>query len=78
MKPWQPGDPVACGVVYLPDRKTRQAYGEACRKLWIEPAAQHAISLPTLQARRDFIYSYPSQAREELMERVKQIWEAKK
>ena len=78
MKPWQPGDPVGMGMVYLPDKKTRAAYWKACRDMWVDSAAKHAISLPALQARRDFIYSYPAAAREELMERVKQLWGERK
>lgn len=78
MKPWREGDPVGAGVVYLPDTKTKQAYARACKRLWIESAAQHAISLRTLQARRDFINSYPPEAREELKDRVRELWEAQK
>ena len=78
MKSWREGDPVGAGAVYLPDTKTKQAYANACKRLWLDSAAQHAISLPTLQARRDFINSYPAQAREELKDRVRELWEAKK
>lgn len=78
MNPWREGDPVGAGVVYLPDTKTKQAYARACKRLWIESAARHAISLRTLQARRDFINSYPAEAREELKSKVKELWEAQK
>lgn len=78
MNPWREGDPVGSGVVYLPDTKTKQAYARACKRLWIESAARHAISLRTLQARRDFINSYPAEAREELKNKVKELWEAQK
>lgn len=74
MQPWKPGDPVGAGLVYLPDKKTRDAYGKACRDQWIESAAQHAVQLPTLQARRDFINSYPSSARDQLKDRVAELW----
>ena len=77
MKPWQPGDPVGCGEVYLPDKKTRAAYGKACRDLWIDSAAKHAISLSTLHQRRKFIDSYPLDARNELKGRIKELWEAR-
>ena len=77
MKPWQPGDPVGMGVVYLPDKKTRAAYGKACRDLWIDSAAKHAISLSTLQQRRNFINRYPLDARDALKDRVKELWERK-
>jgi hypothetical protein len=75
MKPWQPGDPVGMGEVYLPDKKTRAAYGKACRAAVIDSAAKHAISLPTLHRRRNFIDSYPVNAREALKDRVREIWE---
>ena len=75
MKPWQQGDPVGMGEVYLPDKKTRAAYGKACRDLWIDSAAKRAISLPTLHQRRRFIDSYPLNAREALKDRIKELWE---
>lgn len=74
MTPWKPGDPVGMGLVYLPDKKTRDAYGKACRDQWIESAAQHAVQLPTLEARRNFINSYPAQARDQLKDRVAKLW----
>lgn len=77
MTPWKPGDPVACGAVYLPDKKTKAAYAEAVRMLWLEPAARHCMSLTTIQARRAFINSYKSPDRERLMDRVRELWEAK-
>jgi len=78
MRSWREGDPVGTGVVYLPDTKTREAYTRACKLLRIESAAQHAISLPTLHQRRKFIDSYPAEAREELKNKVKELWEAQK
>jgi hypothetical protein len=77
MNPWQIGDPVGMGLVYLPDKKTRAAYGKACRNTWIEIAAKHAINLPSLQMRRKFINIYPADAREALKDRVRELWEAK-
>lgn len=74
MKPWQPGDPVGMGEVYLPDKKTRAAYGKACRAAVIDSASKHAINLPTLQRRRDFINSYPANAREALKDRITELW----
>lgn len=78
MNPWREGDPVGVGVVCLPDTKTKQAYARACKRLRIKSAAQHVIRLRTLQERRDFISSYPEQAREELKDRVRKLWEAQK
>ena len=77
MNPWRKGDPVGSGEVYLPDSKTKQAYAEACKRLWLEPAAQHAVSLPTLQARRRFLANYPDAAREELKGKIIELWERK-
>jgi hypothetical protein len=77
MKPWQLGDPVGMGEVYLPDKKTRAAYGKACRAAVIDSAAKHAINLPTLDQRREFINRYPAAAREALKDRIKELWEAK-
>lgn len=74
MKPWQPGDPVGMGEVYLPDKKTRAAYGKACRAAVIDSAAKHAINLPSLQRRRDFINRYPADAREALKDRITELW----
>jgi hypothetical protein len=74
MKPWRHGDPVASGLVYLPDKKTRDAYGKACKELWIEPAAIHAVNLPTLHQRRKFIESYPMPERDQLKDRVSELW----
>jgi hypothetical protein len=75
MKRWQIGDPVGMGEVYLPDKKTREAYQKACRDAWIDNAAQHAIRLSSLQSRRDFINSHP--AKDELKARVTELWERK-
>ena len=77
MKPWQPGDPIGMGEVYLPDSKARAAYGKACRDAFITSAAKHAISLPTLDRRREFINRYPAAAREALKDRIKELWEAR-
>ena len=77
MKPWQPGDPVGMGEVYLPDKKTRAAYGKACRAAVIDSAAKHAINLPTLDQRREFINLYPAAARDALKDRIKELWEAR-
>lgn len=77
MKPWRKGDPVGSGEVYLPDSKSKQAYAEACKSLWLEPAAQHAVNLPTLHARRQFLASYPNAAREELKIKILELWDRK-
>lgn len=76
MKPWCAGDPVGMGEVFLPDKKTRDAYASACRDDRTDSAAKYTINLPTLQARRDFINNYPIEARDALRDRIKQLWEA--
>lgn len=77
MKAWQIGDAVGLGRVFLPNKEARAAYGLACRSLWIDSAARHAISLPTLHQRRKFIDSYPPDARSALKDRIKELWESK-
>lgn len=77
MKPWQPGDPIGMGEVYLPDNLTRAAYVNACLHAFITSAAKQAISLPSLQQRREFVDSYPSKARDALKEKMKTLWEDK-
>jgi Arc/MetJ family transcription regulator len=74
---WQPGDPVGTGALYLPTKEDRLAYGMACRAAIIESAARHAISLGSLQLRRDFIDAYPDTMRDALKARIKQIWETR-
>jgi hypothetical protein len=74
---WQPGDPVGTGALYLPTKEDRLAYGMACRGAIIDSAARHAISLGSLQLRRDFIDAYPDTMRDALKARIKQIWETR-
>lgn len=78
MRSWREGDPVGAGIVYLPDTKTKQAYERACKRLWIESAAQHVLSLPSLEQRRAFIAKHPADEREALKSKVKELWEAQK
>ena len=76
MRSWREGDPVGAGEVYLPDTKTKQAYTKACKDQWVEIAARHVLSLPSLEQRRAFIAKHPTQ--EELKHRVRKLWEEKK
>jgi hypothetical protein len=66
-RPWQPGDPVGAGRVYLPDTRTRRAYG-------IEVAAQLIAHTPGLPRRRKMIEDFPDDRREQLKARVAEIW----
>lgn len=74
MTPWKPSDGL-CGIICLPDRRTRAAYGDACRAAIIESAAKHAIGLGSLQDRRAFIDRYPGNIRDELKKRIKELWD---
>lgn len=74
MTPWQAGDQVGMGLVYLPDKKTRDAYGKACRDQWIESAAQQVVQLRMREDRRNFINSFPAFARDQLKKRVTELW----
>lgn len=74
MQPWRLGDPVGMGEVYLPDKKTREAYGKACRDAWLESAARHVASLPTINARRLCIDSFPANSREALKQKIMEVW----
>ena len=73
--PWKPGDPVGVGEVYLPDKKTREAYGRACREQWLEAAAVAVMAKRMLQERRYLINAYPVQHREALKAKVAELWE---
>lgn len=75
MKAWSAGDPIGMGEVYLPTKKTRDAYGKACSEAQINSAAALAIELPTLAARRAFIDTYPASRRDALKARIKTLWE---
>lgn len=77
LKPWQPGDPVGCGKVYLPDRKTREAYGAACKAWLVECAAQTVIAQPDLETRRRIINRFPQGMRDALKARVIELWKEK-
>jgi len=75
---WRPEDPIGMGQVYLPDRKSRDAYGKACRDKILESAAQHCITLSTIYDRRAFIDKYPETMRDDLKAKIKKIWEMRK
>ena len=62
------------GEIYLPDAKSQAAYANACRVALIDSAARHAINLPTLQQRRDFINKQSPAAQDALKARIKELW----
>ena len=75
MTPWKPSDGL-CGVVYLPDRQTKAAYGDACRKAIISSAAEHVISMGSLPERRAFVDKYPAAMREYLKKEILERWQS--
>lgn len=77
MRPWRASDGIGGGTIYLPDDAARAAYGAACRNAITLSAAKHAISLPSLQRRREFVDSYPAKARDALKDQMKTLWEDK-
>lgn len=76
LKPWQPGDPVGRGQVYLPSSKVRVEYHRQCTREIILADARMICAAPDLQTRRAMIARYPEEYREQLKARVKEIWEA--
>tara|TARA_R110002110_G_scaffold95133_1_gene245923 strand:+ start:1763 stop:2026 length:264 start_codon:yes stop_codon:yes gene_type:complete len=71
---WREGDPVGAGEVYLPDTKTRKAYGAACQELWVEPAAHYILGLRTIEQRRSAIREVPDHHRDKVETRVRELW----
>jgi hypothetical protein len=72
---WAAGDPVGCGVVYLPSKASRRAYGDACRRAFIDAAAREVAAMRDLHQRRAFIERYPEADREALKARIKELWQ---
>lgn len=77
MKPWQPGDPVGAGAVYLPDNKTREAYGKACQEKMIEAWADLVVMGATLQIRQQTLAKCPASILNEVKLRVRIKWSNK-
>jgi hypothetical protein len=69
------GDPVGMGEVYLPSRDSKEAYAAACEEEITNSAARYAIELRTVEARRDFIASWPENQRNALKAKIKELWE---
>lgn len=74
LKPWQPGDPVASGEVYLPDEKTRQAYGMECQRRVVESWAHRVMAGHHINIRRARIQQCPDSLREQVKARVQELW----
>ena len=77
MKPWQPGDPVATGAVYLPTDESRAAYGEAVKRLQIESWALGVIAKPSINDRRAALEKCPRKLRHAVEARVIELWKQK-
>ena len=69
------GDPVGMGEIYLPTRDSKEAYNAACNEEMLDSAAQYAMELRTVEARRDFIATWPESRRNELKAKIKTLWE---
>lgn len=69
------GDPVGMGEVYLPSRDSKEAYNAACNEEMLDSAARYAMELRTVEARRDFIATWPESRRNALKSKIKTLWE---
>ena len=71
------GDPVGIGEVYLPTRDSKEAYNAACNEEMLDSAARYAMELKTVEARRDFIATWPESRRNALKAKIKALWETR-
>ena len=71
------GDPVGIGEVYLPNRDSKKAYNAACNEEMLDSAARYAMELKTVEARRDFIATWPESRRNALKAKIKTLWETR-
>jgi F420-dependent methylenetetrahydromethanopterin dehydrogenase len=63
------------GEVYLPTRDSKEAYNAACNEEMLGSAARYAMELRTVEARRDFIATWPESRRNALKAKIKTLWE---
>ena len=71
------GDPVGMGEVYLRSINSKEAYNAACNEALLDSAAQYAMELRTVEARRDFIATWRKNQRTELKAKIKALWETR-
>ena len=71
------GDQVGMGEVYLPSRDSKEAYTAACNEEMLDSAARYAMELKTVEARRDFIATWPESRRNELKSKIKTLWKTR-
>ena len=69
------GDPVGMGEVYLLSRDSKEAYNAACNEEMLDSAARYAMELRTVEARRNFIATWPESRRNALKAKIKTLWE---
>jgi hypothetical protein len=74
---WKVGDPVGIGETYLPTRDSKEAYNAACNEALLDSAAKYAIELGTVEARRNFISTWPEIRRNALKAKIKTLWETR-
>ena len=69
------GDPVGTGEAYLRSINSKESYNEACNEEILDSAARYAMELRTVEARRDFIATWPESRRNALKAKIKTLWE---
>lgn len=78
LRPWQPGDPIGCGLVYLPDDDTRAAYGAEVRRQLINNWASYVLAGRNLDVMRARIKKCPAGMQDEVKARVLEIWNSER
>jgi hypothetical protein len=61
----------------LPSRDSKEAYNAACNEALLDSAARYAMELRTVEARRDFIATWPESRRNALKTKIKTLWETR-
>lgn len=75
MKPWQPGDPIGSGEIYLPDAETSQAYGDAVRASFVESHAMTVMGIKTRRDRQQALDKLPSGMQGAVKARILELWD---
>jgi hypothetical protein len=73
-QPWQPGEPIGCGEIYLPTAKLRAEYHRAVREAVMAATARGIVNMPELASRRAAIARVPEKWRDEIKARVAELW----
>jgi hypothetical protein len=63
------------GEVYLQSINSKEAYNAACNEEMLDSAGRYAMELRTVEARRDFIATWPKSRRNALKAKIKTLWE---